>query len=70
MPRAQSALVVVDDKTGSSRPFKMDIYTRSEDVSVRLRRKRNGNPPGAAFCPACSISWAGTRQPAGGEASS
>ena len=34
---------------------------RSEDGSVRLRRKRNGNPPGAAFCPACSISWDGTR---------
>ena len=33
------------------------------EASVRLRRKRI--PPGAAFCPACSISWDDTRQPTG-----
>jgi hypothetical protein len=36
------------------------------EASVRLRRKRNGNPPGAAFCSACSISRDGTRQRSGG----
>jgi hypothetical protein len=35
------------------------------EASVRLRRKRNGNPPGAAFFLACSIRWDGTRQPTG-----
>jgi len=36
------------------------------EASARLRRKRNGNPPGAAFFLACSIRWDGTRQPTGG----
>ena len=63
---AGSAIVVVDYKTGGPRNSRWTFTGRSEDGSVRLRRKRNGNPPGAAFFAACSISWDGARQPVGG----
>jgi len=64
--RAGNVLVVVDDKTGSPQGFQ-DGHSHEGQRTVLFDFEGSGteNPPGAAFCPACSISWDGTRQPAG-----
>jgi hypothetical protein len=64
--RAGCTLVVLDYKTGSFRPFMMDIHTKVRGRFCSTSWETEREPAGPALCPACSISWDGTRQPVGG----